>query len=140
MFVVVNNIQAKCLSLSIFSVIFNHSFSFLWCIFNIFQLSVKFNRFRSCSTSERLSLSIFGHVQTSKVCRFRSNSTTCFSHLHSVKLTSLKKRNIWIFKHESTAHLEEQFASEMTRIYSQTTTQPNPKSKQRTLHNRLYHT
>ena len=51
------------------------------------RFSVKLNHFQSCSQSERSSLSVFGQVQTNDVCRFRSNSTTCFCHLHSIMLT-----------------------------------------------------
>ena len=56
----------------------------------------KLNRFRSCSQSERSLLSIFSQVQTNDICWFRSNSTTCFGHLHSVMLTSLNKMFILV--------------------------------------------
>ena len=72
-----------------FSVIFNRSFSSLWCIINIFWFLVKFNGFRSCSTSACSSLSIFGHVQTSKVRWFSVIFKAAFGHIDSVMLISL---------------------------------------------------
>ena len=39
-------------------------------------------------------MSVFSQVQTNDVCRFRSNSTMCFGHLHLVMLTSLINTNV----------------------------------------------
>ena len=77
---------------------FNHK---IWNVIEgwYFWFLVKLNRFQSCTQSERSSLSVFGWVQTNDICRFLSNSTTCFGHLHLIMLTSLmwSAINFWMY-------------------------------------------
>ena len=73
-------------------VIFSHLQLHMFVVVRIFFIFLIFSQTQSflVMLNECMFLVVsFGQVQPNAVYRFRSNSTITFSHLHSVKLTSL---------------------------------------------------